>query len=410
MHARLATLSDAAAIAPIYNEGISERRATFETQARTEHDVRGWFDGAHPIVVVEEDSAGVVGFAATSAYRARECYAGVAEFKVYVLRAMRGRGVGKLAMQELLGRARAAGFWKLVSRVFVQNEASRALLRTLGFREVGTYFRHAKLDGAWRDVVIIEKFLAPVTEAARPSPFQPKRTAVLEAFRSENAGTRMKAFADACQLFASEAGPDPELLSVAVDAFATGKGADPNVRGFFVRLLRAYASLSQEAAQDVYASLFTRLRTLSVGPDREAFYEVAFVIKQTMGSGGSHARPPEPREYLADLRGWLREAIDLPHDLRARISPANLTSLLLSLALALSTTEEEKSDVASLVPEAMARHRVAPPPSIRPPASIFPPQPIPPVEDVAPAPKRRAPVVKTKVAKKIRKAKPRSRS
>jgi phosphinothricin acetyltransferase len=74
--------------------------------------------------------------------------------------ARRRRGAGRLAMQMLIDEAKGAGFWKLVSRVFVENAASRALLRGLGFREVGVYERHAQLDGAWRDVVIVERLLA----------------------------------------------------------------------------------------------------------------------------------------------------------------------------------------------------------------------------------------------------------
>ncbi len=62
-------------------------------------------------------------------------------------------------MEALFEAARASGFWKLVSRVFVENSASRALLRSVGFREVGVYQRHAELDGIWRDVVIVERLL-----------------------------------------------------------------------------------------------------------------------------------------------------------------------------------------------------------------------------------------------------------
>jgi L-amino acid N-acyltransferase YncA len=64
-----------------------------------------------------------------------------------------------MAMEALFTAARAAGFWKLVSRVFVENVASRGLLSALGFREVGVYERHGQLDGVWRDVVIVEKLL-----------------------------------------------------------------------------------------------------------------------------------------------------------------------------------------------------------------------------------------------------------
>ncbi len=158
MLARVANLNDATVIAFIYNQGIEDRLATFETRLRSAEEVRLWFGGRYPIVAVE-DGEEVIGFASASTYRSRECYAGIAEFSVYVERAARGRGVGRLAMQALLEAAEAAGFWKLVSRVFVENTASRALLRSSGFREVGTYEKHGRLDGVWRDVVIVEKLL-----------------------------------------------------------------------------------------------------------------------------------------------------------------------------------------------------------------------------------------------------------
>ena len=158
MKTRPATPDDCESIAHIYNEGIEERVATFETRPRSVEDVAGWFDGAHPIVVVEV-GGDLVAFASTSTYRPRECYEGIAEFSVYVRRDQRGRGFGRTAMHALIEASSQAGFWKLVSRVFVENEASRSLLRSLGFREVGIYKKHARLDGVWRDVVIVEKLL-----------------------------------------------------------------------------------------------------------------------------------------------------------------------------------------------------------------------------------------------------------
>jgi len=150
--------ADAEAIARIYNEGIADRVATFETRLRTAVEVRAWFDGVHPCIVVE--AAGeVIAFGATSSYRPRDCYAGIAEASLYVARTARHRGVGRVAMRALIDAARAAGFWKLLSRIFVENEASRALCRKMGFREVGIYERHGKLDGVWRDVVIVERLL-----------------------------------------------------------------------------------------------------------------------------------------------------------------------------------------------------------------------------------------------------------
>jgi len=158
MEARLAAPSDAGAIARIYNQGIEDRIATFETRLRSEEDVKAWFDGAHPIVVVGEGLE-VVAFAATFSYLSRECYAGIAEVSVYVDRKARGRGAGRLALTKLLQTAEHAGFWKLVSRVFPENLPSRALVRSLGFREVGAYEKHARLDGVWRDVIIVERLI-----------------------------------------------------------------------------------------------------------------------------------------------------------------------------------------------------------------------------------------------------------
>jgi L-amino acid N-acyltransferase YncA len=167
MKSRPAAPQDAAAIAAIYNEGIDDRIATFETRHRTPQDIDAWFNTRFPTVVVE-DAGRLVAFASTSAYRPRDCYAGIAEFSVYVRRDARGRGYGRVAMDALCDAAAHAGFWKLVSRVFVENTASRALLKGVGFREVGVYERHAQLGAEWRDVVIVEKLLARSGTARKP--------------------------------------------------------------------------------------------------------------------------------------------------------------------------------------------------------------------------------------------------
>ncbi|HEX9267694.1 MAG TPA: arsinothricin resistance N-acetyltransferase ArsN1 family A [Candidatus Limnocylindria bacterium] len=162
----MATEQDAEAIARIYNEGIADRLATFETEPRTADDItRGLRERASrwPTVVVERDG-GVIAWASASEYRARACYAGVAEFSVYVAREARGTGAGRAAMDALVSECEGRGIWKLLSRVFPENEPSRKLLAKVGFREVGTYRRHGKLDGEWRDTVIVERLIG---EAAR---------------------------------------------------------------------------------------------------------------------------------------------------------------------------------------------------------------------------------------------------
>ncbi len=158
MNARTATHADSDAIANIYNQGIEDRIATFETRLRTADEIARWFDGTHPTIAVEE-ACQVIAFASTSLYRPRECYSGIAEVSAYVARDWRGKGAGRMAMAALFSAARAAGFHKLVSRVFPENIASLRMIASLGFREVGVYRRHGQLDGVWRDVVIVEKLL-----------------------------------------------------------------------------------------------------------------------------------------------------------------------------------------------------------------------------------------------------------
>ncbi len=155
---RPATPADAAAIAKIYNQGIEDRIATFETRPRTPEEITRWFDGVHPIVVAEE-AGQVVGFASTSSYRPRDCYSKTAEFSVYVGRDHRGRQVGRQALGALIEESRKAGLHKLVSRIFPENVASRAACRAAGFREVGVYKEHGQLEGEWKDCVIVERLV-----------------------------------------------------------------------------------------------------------------------------------------------------------------------------------------------------------------------------------------------------------
>ncbi len=162
---RPATLDDAAAIAEIYNQGIRARIATFETEERTPDERRAWIanhDERHPLLVATIREAGaerVVGWASTDGYRTRACYAGIAEFSVYIHEGYRGRGVGVILLTALIAAAERAGLWKLLSRIFPENAASRTLCAKVGFREVGIYENHGKLDGVWKDTVIVERLI-----------------------------------------------------------------------------------------------------------------------------------------------------------------------------------------------------------------------------------------------------------
>jgi len=157
---------DAQAIADIYNVGIAERSSTFETEPRTAAEVEQWLAGAerHPVLVAagqaaERHPGAVLGWARILPYSPRPAYAGVGEVSVYVAAVARGHGIGSALMHELEQRAAELGYWKLVGKLFTDNAASAALVRRCGWREVGLHLRHGRLDGEWRDVLVVERSL-----------------------------------------------------------------------------------------------------------------------------------------------------------------------------------------------------------------------------------------------------------
>ena len=165
---RLASAQDAAAIAAIYNEGIAERIATFETEPRSAEQIATQLldKGDRFPTVVAEHAGRIVAWAGAGPYRARPAYAGVAEHSVYVARSARGKGVGRVVLDALCRTYAERGFWKLVSRIFPENTASLALHERCGFRVVGVYKRHGTLEGEWRDCVIVERLLDEDTKTA----------------------------------------------------------------------------------------------------------------------------------------------------------------------------------------------------------------------------------------------------
>jgi len=150
---------------------LEERNATFETEPRTVEQVTTQLTEKgerYPTVIVERDGQ-VVAWASADLYRSRPCYAGIAEHSVYVERGARGTGAGRVALVHLCRIYTDLGFWKLVSRIFPENAASLALHERVGFRIVGVYRRHGKVDGVWRDCVIVEKLLGDAAEATLQS-------------------------------------------------------------------------------------------------------------------------------------------------------------------------------------------------------------------------------------------------
>jgi L-amino acid N-acyltransferase YncA len=142
-------------VAAIYAEGIATLNATFETEVPSWAEWEATHLPAHRLVA--ELDGDLVGWAALSPVSARACYAGVAEDSVYIAEKARGRGMGTNLLRTLIAGAEKAGFWTIQTSIFPENVASIELHRRCGFRVVGTRERIAKLDGAWRDTVLLER-------------------------------------------------------------------------------------------------------------------------------------------------------------------------------------------------------------------------------------------------------------
>ena len=160
---RPAADDDLGAVVAAYNAGISERIATLETRLRTPADVAGWLTDGRPFVVAERDGR-VLGWARAGSYSDRCVYEGVGEHAVYVHPDGRGQGLGRRLLIALCEESERRGFHKLTSRIFTDNHPSRAAHRAAGFDEVGIQRRHGRLDGEWKDCVLVEKLLGEAAD------------------------------------------------------------------------------------------------------------------------------------------------------------------------------------------------------------------------------------------------------
>ena len=139
----------------IFKDGIETGNATFDIE------VPGWeqFDQEHlpePRLVARSGNQ-VVGWAALRPVSHRAAYSGVAEVSIYVAVHARGLGIGKSLLKKLVSRSEQAGIWTLQAGIFPENEASIELHKSCGFRVVGIRERIGKLNGAWRDVSLMER-------------------------------------------------------------------------------------------------------------------------------------------------------------------------------------------------------------------------------------------------------------
>lgn len=161
------TAEHAPQVLAIYQAGIDEGDATFETRAPdwAEFDATR-LPGHRFVALGRADAAGsspVLGWVAVTAVSRRPAYAGVVEHSVYVHPDARGRGVGRLLLAELIGSTEAAGIWTIQSGIFPENGASVALHLAAGFTIIGRRERLARQHGRWRDVLLLER-RSPIIE------------------------------------------------------------------------------------------------------------------------------------------------------------------------------------------------------------------------------------------------------
>ncbi|MDQ1095870.1 MULTISPECIES: GNAT family N-acetyltransferase [Chryseobacterium] len=142
-------------VAEIYRQGLATGIATFQ------NEVPSWeeWDRGHlafcRIAVSENDK--ILGWAALTPASGRSVYAGVAEVSIYIAEEERGKGIGTLLLNELIGQSEANGIWTLQSGIFSENKGSIRLHEKCGFRQVGYRERIAKKNGIWKDTVFMER-------------------------------------------------------------------------------------------------------------------------------------------------------------------------------------------------------------------------------------------------------------
>jgi L-amino acid N-acyltransferase YncA/DNA-binding transcriptional ArsR family regulator len=149
----------------IYAEGIATRTATFETSVPSRTTLEAvWLPGHRWVAEIDGT---VAGWAAVTGVSSRECYAGVGETSVYVGEGFRGRGVGTALLHRQVTAADNGDLWTLQTSIFPENRASLTLHHSAGFRTVGVRERIARLDGVWRDTILLERRSPVSTDSQR---------------------------------------------------------------------------------------------------------------------------------------------------------------------------------------------------------------------------------------------------
>lgn len=157
-----ATIEDITYITHIYNEGIEDRIATLETTPKTIEYMSNWFlnrKKSHKVLIIKNENNIVHGWASLNSFDSRCSYSGVVDLSIYIERGMRGRGLGRLLLEEVIKEGKKQGFNKIILNTLEKNRQAKRLYESLGFRNVGVYEKHGILDDEFIDIRIMEKLL-----------------------------------------------------------------------------------------------------------------------------------------------------------------------------------------------------------------------------------------------------------
>lgn len=156
---RPARLTDWPAMRTIFLQGIATGQSSFETAESVPEYWEQWVEYRHAdsVFVIEDGQSQVRAWGALAPTSARWCYRGVAEVQLYVADDARGQGLGRWMLGQLIEYSEQSGLWTLQAVVFPENQASRRLFATMGFREVGRREKIARMNGEWRDTLLLER-------------------------------------------------------------------------------------------------------------------------------------------------------------------------------------------------------------------------------------------------------------
>lgn len=147
--------SDWNCVREIFIEGIKTTNATFRTEAPSwdewnqDHLTNGRF--------VAKKNGKVVGWVALSPISSMSAFSGVVEVSIYIASNAAGMGIGSQLLRHVIAASEQHQIWTIQAMIFPENTASINLHRKFGFEEIGIRKKMGRLNGVWRDVLLLER-------------------------------------------------------------------------------------------------------------------------------------------------------------------------------------------------------------------------------------------------------------